>query len=78
MHESDYWPEDQRQYASWHLWPKDGFDWALIIGIPQGFNQIQYNPIALDKVDFIHTLSNKLVNFNGRKFEYLSNFPMKV
>ena len=67
MHESDYWPEDQRQYASCHLWPKDGSDWALVIGIPQGFRQIHYNPISMNKPPFskIEGQSTSGTNFDA-------------
>ena len=29
VHESDFWAPEQR----YHMWPKDGFDFAIIIAI---------------------------------------------
>ena len=73
IHASDLWPENQRHHLDWHIWPKDGSDYAIAIGFKQQFNYA-YQSIAMNEIDFIHTLEPTIVRINIIKSEFSIEF----
>nr|XP_027200749.1 uncharacterized protein LOC113794809 [Dermatophagoides pteronyssinus] len=73
-HKSDYWPEEFWHTVPYHDWPKDGSDYAIVIGIQQHQQQIQYHSIQLDKVDFINSMDEKTMIINVQEYEYHIQF----
>nr|XP_027197049.1 uncharacterized protein LOC113791467 [Dermatophagoides pteronyssinus] len=68
-HISDFWTDEQRQFVARHRWPTDGSDYAIVIGIPQQFQQYIYKSIPMNEVNYIHSIDHRTIIINTLKFE---------
>ncbi|KAH9419051.1 hypothetical protein DERP_011146 [Dermatophagoides pteronyssinus] len=73
-HKSDYWPEEFWPTIPYHDWPKDGSDFAIVVGIPQQQQQTQYHPIPMDRVDFINSMDEQSLIINVTEYQYKFQF----
>lgn len=74
MHESDFWQEEFRHTIPFHDWPTDGSDYAFVIGIKRKYHKYQQRSIALNGIDYIHSLDRRTILINAIKFEYVIEF----
>ena len=73
-HKSDYWPEEFWPTIPYHDWPKDGSDYAIVVGIPQQQQQTQYHSIPMDRVDFINSMDEQSLIINVTEYQYQFQF----
>mgnify|MGYP000486385211 CR=1 FL=1 len=73
-HRSDYWPEEFWHTIPYHDWPKDGSDHAIVIGIEQQQQQMQYRSIELNKINYIHSIDEQTIVIDIIDYQYIIRF----
>ena len=73
VHESDYWPDEFRHTIPFHDWPRDGSDYAIVIGMASN----QFKSIRMNEVDYIHSIDNQTMIINTIKIEFIIEFSNK-